>query len=207
MFNKKKLLIAILLSLLIIIIVLVVVFVCREKEPKSSGEETAEWKTYRNEEFGFEIDYPTEGWEIEEKYLGGPLLLALDILNKKEKNRFLSFYIESRIWVIPFPCENLTWEEIMGKFYHCTGGGGIYTIDFQQEIASESRIKGYRGKATDARGEMEGALFPIPGGLEWKGEKIEHACIIFTYYLEPEPTPEEIEIFNRVVSSFRFIEE
>ena len=90
------------------------------------------------------------------------------------------------------------------------GRGGIYTISPQEEITSNSGVGGYKIKATDAamniRGEMKGALFPIPGGLGWRGVRIKHACVIFTYYLKPEPSPEEIEMFNKVVSSLRFIE-
>jgi len=96
-------------------------------------DETADWKTYRNERYGFEIDYPATAWEIEEKYFIGLLRLGLDILSKKSGESYLSFYIDSTTWVIPSPCEDLTWEEIMDKFYHCTGGGGIYTISPQKK--------------------------------------------------------------------------
>jgi hypothetical protein len=55
-----------------------------EKET-SKTEETANWKTYKNEDYGFEVKYP-EGWVIEEGKIGDESPSPVFSIHKEEEN-------------------------------------------------------------------------------------------------------------------------
>lgn len=63
---KKKLLVVILISLLAIVIVLTIVFIYhwwqikKEMTEQEETETSKNWETYRNEEWGFEFQYPKD---------------------------------------------------------------------------------------------------------------------------------------------------
>jgi len=163
-------------------------------------DETSGWKTYRNEIYGFKIDYPAVGWKIEEGYLRGALPFYFNLY----KSDLLHFYIKGRIWFMAPLCENLSWKEIINNIYKCTEEQ-IYGMSLEKEITTNAKVKGYQVKLMNARGEMKGGFFPI-SGVKWEtGEEALRACILFTYYLKPEPDLEEIKVFDHVISSFRFI--
>lgn len=66
---KESILITILISLGILIFVIVIGFIHYQRSEKEST--STDWKTYRNEEWGFEFEYP-EGWSIHKNAFSGP---------------------------------------------------------------------------------------------------------------------------------------
>jgi len=67
MSKKISTLLAILIILLVTIAIIGIAFwICSVKDIVSPQNETADWNTYRNEEYGFEIKYPKE-WYQDEK--------------------------------------------------------------------------------------------------------------------------------------------
>ena len=78
---------------------------------------------------------------------------------------------------------------------------------FEEEITTNSGVKGYKGKAVVWPEEARGVLFPIPEKLV---EHL-HPVMFINYYLtwkhkQLKYIPEEIKTFNKVICSFRFIE-
>lgn len=170
-------------------------------------DETAEWKTYRNEEYGFEIDYPKVGWGIKETHFwadASPFAFDLYQLSYNGDEAFFHFYIDGEVWLMAQRCESLDWKEIMNDIYDCTEEQ-IYTMNFEKEIITDAGVKRYQVKVKDSRGEMKGVLFPT-SRLKWDDEEALRSCILFTYYVEPKPDLEEIKLFDQVISSFGFIE-
>ena len=45
------------------------------KPPTTNDSDTSDWKTYRNEEYGFEVRYPSE-WKVEEEERGQYVLIT-----------------------------------------------------------------------------------------------------------------------------------
>jgi hypothetical protein len=175
------------------------------EELKTSKKDTVGWKTYRNEKVGFEIDYPID-WKIKVRYR--PLPFSFDLYKYEPLDPFKHFYIDGELWFMNERCENLKWEEIINNIYYCTDEQ-IYSMNSEKEIITNTGVKGYQIKMVEAGGrKKKGILFPISGVIKLEnGEEIKKACLLITYYLdlEPKPTSEEIEIFNRIVYNFRFI--
>jgi hypothetical protein len=59
-------------------------------------------------------------------------------------------------------------------------------------------------KAQDARGANRGIIFPL-SKLKLNGGKSQLSWFFLAYYLEQKPGLEEVETFDQMVSSFRFI--
>ncbi len=129
MSGKKKILVIILISLLVIAVVLAIVFICqKEKEP--TGEETVDWKTYRNENQGLELKFPSEtkiSIGIDEKGDQGAFFQAWFYLSK-EKETFFNIQIARALSaasppILPLPfCDKEQWtilvdQEILKKLY------------------------------------------------------------------------------------------
>ena len=173
----------------------------------SIGGRLSDWKTYRNEDFGLEIDYPTVGWELKVHLLGTPELLALSLqklANGEKEESHTPFYVYGTVYFMSSVCKDWGWEKIINSIFECTDEQ-IYSMNYEKEITTNSGTRGYQIEVKDARGKMKGILFPI-SGLKWDGKEFPRACFLLTYYLEdPEPNPEEVEAFNQIASSFRFI--
>jgi hypothetical protein len=79
----------------------------KKPEKPKIGEETADWVTYKNEEYGFEFKYP-EGWYIEERSgdkVSTPWFTLFEvILNEKKliehERPLISIYIQNENFVL-----------------------------------------------------------------------------------------------------------
>jgi len=84
------------------------------KKPEKVEDETADWKTYRNEEYGFEIKYP-EDWYINERK-GNDVLtpwftIVELILNEKEPDKYEKPFTSINIQNEKFVLGTRDWKE------------------------------------------------------------------------------------------------
>ena len=189
-------------------------------------DETTDWKTYRNEKFGFEIDYPTVGWEFK----NGAFCRVLPLGPEKDKENFCIFIGIRKLYP---DCADYSWEEIFAS--------GVYTKEypggedcifgynkggkFEKEIITNFGVRGYKGRTIISFGPLWGPLSELKSGdgcnskivvyTPLKGEIISNGrkflplldisytdCPSFIDYSE-----REIKIFEMIFSSVRFIEE
>ena len=84
------------------------------KKPEKVEDETANWKTYRNEEYGFEIKYPEE-WYIEErkgdKVLTPWFTLLEVILNEKKPYNYECPFISINVQNERFVLGTRDWQD------------------------------------------------------------------------------------------------
>lgn len=161
------------------------------------------WKTYRNEEYGFEIDYSAIGWEFKESSRGGPYLFSLCRQKNRGQRKKETFCILATIEWLSSECFDYNWKEIMENAYVCFMEQ-IYDVHFEKEITTDFGAKGYQGRRFPGRpGEIVGVFFPIP--IELKEGDFGRPIFFLKYYLNSNYGREEIEAFNQMLSTFRFI--
>jgi len=189
-----------------------------KKAEEKITDETVGWKTYRNEVYGFEIDYPaTASWKFTEFYAGQHEKINptdgffFELCKKGFCIHFHSFPLGGcGIYFCPIKkdCE-FSCKKLMDYIYECTGTI-IKVMNFKEEIATDFGINGCRGEGGFPE-EIIAVFFPLKT-IDYASD----AFLALFYYLEYLPDqgiyttenygPEEIETFNRIASTFRFIE-
>ncbi len=179
-----------------------------EKTPEElPTNETPDWETYRNEEYGFEIDYPADGWEFEEYYRGAPTIFGLckeQVENEKEE-----ICIFATIKIIYYKCHDLSLTEIIENS-ECFMQYA-WLMHFEEEVITDSGVKGVRAEGLDGAEEAVGVFFLIPGKVF---DDQTYPVLFFEYFLGPWGHPEirypfaseKKAILNQMISTFRFIE-
>ncbi len=174
-------------------------------------EETISWKTYKNEEYGFEIDYPIVGW----KFDGESLCRLLEVKKRESENK-QRFCIDISIEFLSSSCYDYSWKEIFSKEDIIEGGctGRIYGGVFKEEIITSFGNKGYKGKMTVPYGEEcytnneMIVYFTLKKEVKLKDKNF--LPLVAIHYLDCQKyfnfSQKEVEVFDRVVSSFRYIE-
>jgi len=176
-------------------------------------DETAGWKTYRNEEYGFEIDYSiAEGWRFRENWplrtysAGGKGLFAYYREGLVDPN-VLDLVVSAQgvvgeVYFVDSSCEIFKQEEFLEDF-SC---GLPVGMPFATRIFSDSGVQGYRGNdgmvvsSYQLEGPIRFTIFPLRTDF-----KNQHPVLLI-YYM-PSLHPEAMEkFFEQVVSTFRFIE-
>ena len=179
------------------------------KELKTAKEEAiiepADWKTCRNNYYGFEIDYPIKGWKVELLEEKNPVFWIGKELNKTEKDEeeFYQFYIKGSIEFVDPECYKYPWrKEIRPEILQCLINYP-FGLKVEKEVITDYGVRGLRGKGGGVGyGRIEGVVFPLPKPQEENFYPI----LLINYDLDTHYTEREIGVFNKIVSSFRYIE-
>ena len=185
-------------------------------------DETAGWKTYRNEEYGFEIDYPMVGWEF--KWLGpNGLIFEIEkrLGNEISGAKGYPFYIAAQVeFLANDGCSIYSFEEIIKSrelMLRCVVDAA-FAMNFEKEIVTNFGVKGYKGKGSGYRYGLKGSgieavIFPIlkeeikwgKRRIKWRETEFQPFLIIYCD-LETNYIAKDIEVFDEIISSFRYIE-
>ncbi len=180
---------------------------------KEIGDETADWKTYRNEEYGFEIKHP-EDWHLHQVTYPEGVVLNMDTLifsnlSEKERVKEIMDLVEARekeklselkdcyylMLVIRKPGKPFNkWLEESKAYME------QYGIKTFREEAVIGNIQGYKITYEMEDGE-KGFSWVFPGG-----ENVYSAENVCPTECEVSWETEECEVFQQMFSTFKFLE-
>jgi hypothetical protein len=160
-------------------------------EKEAPKDETADWKVYRNEEFGFEMKYPPK-WEY----------------NKVEKN-YIGFYDPEKVKIPETP------YELIIKIFHKEKG-----IPLDRWVQEEPEMKmAIKNELEIGEGKVPEGSFRNINNLSFyliKTSDFMGGSAIANAYVEKNGLviklsrhllfPDAEKIFNRILSTFQFIE-
>jgi len=153
------------------------------KRPEKIVEETANWKTYRNEEYGFEIKYPSD-WKVNE-ISNWLITFSPTLLNKEFSITILkSGIIEEK----PPPV--------------CLAGKCSDATFFKEKEIALHNLKGVQREIIYSK--FPGPLIEINTYLLKEEFLINFS---FRHWEIAEITQEDRDFYNQMLSTFKFIEE
>jgi len=168
---------------------------------KSVQDETADWKTYKNEEYGFEVKYP-EDW-LKNKVDLFPDYMKEAVISSLSHTFFIPQVkrIPEDVWVSisVSPC----------KTFFCDPREEVE--EPYRKTIKQSTIKGQSIFVSDNRFEGERDLSYILVNDEktqqvWLTLSIHHGRQNGIEYLTDEEIQPELETFNQILSTFKFTE-
>lgn len=147
--------------------------------PTSTPDETADWKTYTNEEYGFEVKYP-DSWIIDEKTYN--TVKPLYVLSLSNKQKFKTGRIEIDI-------QSTTYPSILSWAKEAHGPHGLQEVKVgKEEILGQQFIE----KKKIFTGLLKNNFL--------------YQIILFGEIEEPKKS--EIEtVYNQILSTFKFLDE
>jgi len=158
---------------------------------------TSNWKTYRNEKYGFEIDYPND-WKTV-RYEDDRFVIYKKSL---ENRRNFAIGVTTEVVDCYYDAE---WKaELEPKVFKCFDEAFGLSATYK-EIKTTYGVKGFLGEGGGALyGPIKAAVFALPRKKTVRGQVWFIIAVIY-YRLDTDYTLKDLEIFNQVVSSFRYI--
>jgi len=177
----------------------------KEAVKDETKDETADWKTYRNEEYGFEVKYPGD-WQLDLR--GAPSSVRFDVnkdnfLTKKEFRERLGNEYTYR------------WHYYRWKFYDDIEikvyvslnelPGNVNNLDLEKWI--EKRMEDYliskNSKKEITVNKYKGIEVKELGYGSYRSIFLLRNSFIYNFFLDAYHP--EMDIFNQMLSTFRFI--
>jgi len=166
-----------------------------ETEQSVVDEETANWQTYRNEELGFEVEYPRI-WPLPQQLAFHSEDYQWQEMGKVVRRREITAGVKVDISFAKIP-ENIEWRE-----WTTLGRGAVGDV-----VSSEFATIGDR---EIYRIVMEGSKTEDIAGRNYIEvrftDPIQEQEVIFILYSLTEDREKNEEIFNQMLSTFKFID-
>lgn len=121
--------------------------------PTSSADETANWKKYRNEKYGFEVKYPP-GWHVNSEFPD----VEIVSVQKTQYIQGVGYPQFGAVWMVihPIPCKN-----------ECSNGEEVVDVGASKLVVEITKTKAYHAADISAT-----VTYAITFSY-WKGDKNE----------------------------------
>ncbi|MBI4050436.1 MAG: hypothetical protein HY396_00450 [Candidatus Doudnabacteria bacterium] len=159
-------------------------------------DETAGWKTYRNDEYGFEVKYP-EDWGTAELTSGGTGIIPLrQVAFYPSDKRYTGENALFEIWVYENTKAGL--DAVRSRIFPKT------VEPFEKRVEEEVRVGGQEGKELIAKRQysVDGEVFTHRLVYVQKNNSI---FVFYPFYPFGIEGIEEVALLGQILSTFRFV--